>query len=86
MKFGAKLCPIGSPFASTKRPDANTEPAAASTPSTFRTRSSRRRREAGRRGVLRSRTSWRAVIATSVPFSDSLKISPNDLLIVSVRT
>ena len=26
-----------------------------------------------------------AVIATSVPFSDSLKISPNDSLIVSVR-
>ena len=28
MKFGAKLLPIGSPFVSTKRPEANTDPAA----------------------------------------------------------
>jgi hypothetical protein len=40
MKFGAKLFPIGSPSSSTKRPTAKTEPAAASTPSTCRTRSS----------------------------------------------
>ena len=52
MKFGAKLWPIGSPFASTKRPDANTEPAAASTPSTFLTLCEQAGREARRRRVL----------------------------------
>ena len=52
MKFGAKLCPIGSPFVSTKRPDANTEPAAASTPSTFLTLVEQARREPRRRRVL----------------------------------
>ena len=85
MKFGAKLLPIGSPFVSTKRPTAKTDPVAASTPSTSRTRS---RRSAGKPGGPTSSdcTSWRAVTATSVPFSDSLKISLNDSLIVSVRT
>ena len=85
MKFGAKLLPIGSPLLSTKRPTAKTEPAAASTPSTLRTRSIRR---AGKPGGAASSvwTSWRAVIATSVPLSDSLKMSLNDSLIVSVRT
>ena len=85
MKFGAKLFPIGSPFASTKRPEANTDPAAASTPFTFRTLASR---VAGKAGGVASFVSTFvcAVIATSVPFSDSVKISSNDLLIVSVRT
>ena len=85
MKFGAKLLPIGSPFVSTKRPTENTDPAAASTPSTFRTRSIRR---AGKPGGTASSVwmSCRVLIATSVPFSDSLKMSLNDALIVSVRT
>ena len=85
MKFGAKLLPIGSPLVSTKRPTEKIDPAAASTPSTFRTRSIRR---AGKPGGPTS-SDWiscRAVIATSVPFSDSLKMSLNDALIVSVRT
>jgi len=77
--------PIGSPFASTNFPDAKTEPVAASTPSTFLTLASRLAEKAG--GVASwVSTSVRAEIATSVPLSDSVKISSNDLLIVSVRT
>ena len=61
-------------------------PSAASTPSTLL--------HPRRAGAPGTRAAWRPgsprpgarVIATSVPFSDSLKISPNDLLIVSVRT
>ena len=83
--MGAKLCVRASPSSSTNLPIEKTDPAAASTPSTRRTRASSDASKAG--GPVSSEaTSVLAVIATSVPFSDSLKISPNDSLIVSVRT
>src|SRR5829696_3792393 len=85
MKFGAKLVPIRSLSSSTKRPEANTDPAAAATPSTRLTRSSTDASNGG--GPVSSVVmSVLAVIATSVPLSDSVKISLNDLLIVSVST
>ncbi len=85
MKLGAKLLPIPSPSSSTKRPIEKTEPAAAATPSTSRTRASSDPSNGG--GPASSEEmSVCAVIATSVPLSDSLKISLNDSLIVSVRT
>ena len=84
MKLGAKLSVSASPSALTNLPSEKTEPAAASTPSTSRTRGSSEASKAG--GPVSSLAmSVLAVIATSVPFSDSLKISPNDSLIVSVR-
>ena len=85
MKLGAKRFPIGSPSSSTKRPSEKIEPVASSTPSTLRTRSSS---EAGKAGWPVS-SCWMSVfaeIATSVPFSDSLKIWSNESLMVSVST
>ena len=83
--MGAKPFTSGSPLASTSLTIEKMPPAAFSTPGTRRTVSSV---EAGNAGG--SRSSWvtgsRGVIATSVPFTASEKMSSKDLLIVSVRT
>ena len=60
-------------------------PAAFRTPGTFRTPREQRSENAGRSWVS-SCAVVLAETATSVPCSDSSKISSNDWLIVSVRT
>ena len=84
MKLGAKLLPIPSPCVSTKRPTAKTDPAAASTPSTCRTREIS---PAPGRPAARPRRDHPAGPRSRrpAPFSDSLKMSLNDWLIVSAE-
>src|SRR3954468_7824055 len=87
MKFGANWLPTASPLALTKRPCEKIAPSAASTPGTARVFGSSLAEKAGGGpfSLLLLFVS-RGVIVTSVPFSDSLKMSSNDALIVSVRT
>src|SRR3954465_5040116 len=87
MKFGANWLPTASPLALTKRPCEKIAPSAASTPGTARGWGRRFAEKAGGGPVsLLLLFVSRGVIVTSVPFSDSLKMSSNDALIVSVRT
>ena len=84
MNLGANLEPILSPWASKKPPGVKIAPEASLTPGTFFTGA---RTEALKLGCSFDScvTSLWAVITTSVPFSESEKISSKAAKVVSVR-